>query len=249
MKPTGAQRTSRSRRVMLAAAAFGATAVAALSAVGPTETMAAVTGNLWAGSNQGLRAAGFQIESSLTPNGPWTDHTLHGPLALAGSTNPGTIAFTTPIVVAPGQTTYARVYLRTSVDSEQSASVSVTAAQKLDDVPGSGVTSDDALWNSHITYAARATSDDNPFSPKSCNATRFTSLSDPRLFGKGILGSDTNVPLTSTPSGQTFTLAPRGESIYMVCYRFHLSSDVTMQSPTSNGKSVHPYWVFTGVAQ
>ncbi|WP_216692974.1 hypothetical protein [Dietzia psychralcaliphila] len=247
MTPTSEHRTRR-RRTSLVSAAAGATVVAAVTVIGPTGTIAAYSGSVWANASDGLSAAEFRIESSLSPGTGFMGHTTADPLDMAGSTDPGTVTFTTPIALTPGSTVYAPVYLKKSGRTDQSAGVSISEAKKLDTVPGSDVTSHEPLWNTYITYGARAVYFDNPLSPPACNQSVFSTLNltSPRLFGTAGALSDGFVSMGTAAPSTTFTLNASGTSTYMVCFRFTLASNVTTLSADSNGKSIHPYWVFTG---
>ncbi|EYT61154.1 hypothetical protein H483_0113335 [Dietzia sp. UCD-THP] len=211
-------------------------------------TVAAYSGHLWAGAADGLSASEFRIESSLSPNAGFTNHSPVAPLQMVGSTDPGTVAFTTPIALSPGSTIYAPVYLTTSDRTDQTAQVSISEAKKLDAVAGSGVSSHEPLWNSYITYGARAVSVDSLLSPPACAPSMFSTLNvtSARLFGTAGALSDGFVSMGAPAPSTTFTLDASGGSTYMVCFRFTLASNVTTLSPDSNGKSIHPYWVFTG---
>lgn len=239
MTMTGRFHRLTSRRLALAAAGVGAAVVATVSVLGPTETVASFADDVWARTT-GFTASQFRIQSSLTASGTYADNTAVNPLELPGSTTPGTVAFSTPIALAPGATSYAPVYLRTSPGTAKNAVVSISTAAKR-----SGVTSNDALWGTtvapitpgFITYAARAV----PTTTSStCNATVWSSSQGTELYA----GSSA---LSAAAPAATFTLASAAGSTHMVCFRFTLASNVATAAPAgTNGASVYPVWTFTG---
>jgi len=206
-----------------------------VSVIGPTDTMAYYIDDIWA-KGAGLTASKFGIQSSLTATGTFSDSAKE----LTGSIAPGTVAFTTPISLNPGMTSYAPVYLRTSPGTSRAATVSTSAAARR-----AGAVSNDALWNTYVTYAARAV----PITTSAvCNAAVFSATPQGALlYGSGT-GATADVALASVASTATFPLSPNGGSTYMVCFRFSLNSTVTSGAPTgTNGASVFPVWTFTGM--
>lgn len=213
--------------------------MATLSMIGPTETVATFADDVWAKTSD-LTASQFGIQSSLAVSGPYGDHTAGSPLDLPGSTDPGTVAFATPIALTPGATSYAPVYLRTSPGTAKNATVSISAAAKRP-----GVTSNDALWGStsapvtagFVTYSARVV----PTTTSStCNATVWSSSQGTQLYAD-------NSALSATAPAATFTLTSAPRSTQMVCFRFTLAPNVASVAPAgTNGASVYPLWTFTG---
>lgn len=218
--------------------------------LGAAATIAAWSDDVWVSAT--FNASSIQIESSLQPDSGYSQHGAIDALTLQGSTTPGDSAsFSTPIALKPGETAYVPVYLRTAESTDSSATVTVSAAQMLDTVEGSGVTTNVPLWDFYVTYGARAVPISDIFDPPSCDEGRFTQLlglgSTP-LFGVDQLLPlpDERVPMTDAGTTNSFTLGANASSTYMVCFRFHLDSAVTTESPASNGTSIYPYWVFTG---
>lgn len=232
MASTGLPHRLKSRRLLIAAAGVGAAVLVALSAVGPSETVASFADNVWSRTT-GLSASQFGIQSSTTLNGTYADYAAESPLELPGSSNPGTVDFSTPIALTPGATAYAPVYLRTSPGTAKNATVSISAAAKR-----SGITSNESLWNTHVTYAARVVP---TTTSANCNATVWSSSQGSSLYPPGSA-------LSSPAPATTFTLSSAPTSRYMVCFRFTLASNVATAAPAgTNGASVYPVWTFTGI--
>lgn len=204
----------------------------------PAETVASFADGVWA--KGGFSAATFDVQSSLTAGGTFSDHEAANPLELRGG---ATAVFSTPISLTPGSTSYAPVYLRTSPSTTKWATVVMSAAAKK-----SVGTSNAALWGSAgtpftpglITYAARAVP---TTSSENCDAS---------VWGASPLGIELVAPnsaLSSPPTASTFTLAPAAGSTQMVCFRFTLASNVTSAPAGTNGASIYPVWTFTGSQQ
>lgn len=239
---TGSGKVRRLRlKGAITAVGVGAAAIAIGTLAAPTETLASFADNVWAGGQ--FSTGKFGLQTSLTANGPFSD----GPKDLMGSTTPGTVSFSTPIALAPGATSYAPVYLRTSEGTTTNATVGIsTAAQRP------GMTSNSALWGTtspiapgFITYAARAVPVPNHTSPPQCGSGVFSTPTSTWLFGNGT-NNPSNVALsTASTATQTFPLSAAATSTYMVCFRFALASSVT-GTTSANGASVYPVWTFTG---
>ena len=171
-------------------------------------------------------------------------------------------SFTAPVTLAPGQTTYLPVYLRTSPDTESDAIVSVSQAQN-------GSTGDSvsqtppSIWGApdapgFATYGARVQPLDDPANPPECGAENFDESSPDAtdLIG-GTTGTPDDaaptpaaglVPMNAEAPTTQFTLAGEAKNTYMVCFRFHLDPRVTTDAPELNGAPFQPSWTFTGEA-
>lgn len=239
MTATKPLRRFASRRVALAAAGVGAVVVAAATIATPTETVAAFADNVWAGA--GFTAGGFSIRSAESFNGTYQQKSVTNPQILTGSANPGTIPFTTPINLAPGTASYAAVFLQTTPGTTKNATVSVQAPFKRSSqdppvTPDPQYPTDENLWNTHLTFGARAML---ASSSSTCNESVFTSQQGVLLFSNGTKFT------ASAASANSFTLAAAAGNQFMVCFRFHLATSVT-SSTNSNGKSIYPVWIFNG---
>lgn len=128
MTESGFPRRLRSRRVALAAAGTGAAVIAAATVALPTETVASFADNVWAGA--GFSAGSFEIESSETYDGDYSSHGANSPLVLEGSPDIFTVSYSTPITLTPGGVSYAPVYLRTSPETANPATVTLEPPQQ-----------------------------------------------------------------------------------------------------------------------
>ena len=233
----GTPRLARSTRVILAGLGAGAAAVALTSVAEPTETLAAFADDVLVGA--GFSTGRFGLETSLTgADGTFGDGTRN----LVGSTAPGTVAFSTPISLGPGGTSYAPVYLRTSPDTTGNALVSISSAAKRS---GGDFPTNDALWGAtstpakpgFITYSARALP---ATASTTCNADVWNDAGATQLFAPGSA-------LSAPAPKVTLELAAAGGSTVMVCLRFSLDAHVATAAPSgTNGAAVHPVWTFTG---
>ena len=217
--PSDAGGRSRTRRAFLASAGVGAVAVAAVVA-GPTETVAGFTDSIFAGG--GLSASSFGIQSSAVFDDSGFDDHSDPPVAMV----------TTPVTVAPGGTSYAPVYLRTTTGTGLAATVSMSQP-----APGS---SNSTLWNTYIQYRAKAIAAD---SGTTCNAALLNAGG-----GTHIVNAGTTLAATP-PSLPSFDLQAKGGDKVMVCFEFTLLSDVVTGAPSANGQSVTPTWTFTAEPQ
>jgi len=234
--------STRVRRLAAMATAALLMAISAVLVLGRTsDTVAAyvdkvVGGSVFDASNFGIEgAAPDPTDGSLK----YGDHTTEAASAvLTGSTNPGTVAFTTPIALAPGTTTYAPLYLRTTRTSVAAAVVTMSAATQR-----SGMTSDAGLWGSAgtkgaITYRARVI---EVAYAGTCSANVFNNPQGRDLIPTGSAMSATPI--------NTFVLPEKSGIPRMVCFEFKLRQDAAAAVPSSNGKSIYPGWTFTGQSQ
>ncbi|MDV6298804.1 hypothetical protein R3P82_06715 [Dietzia maris] len=228
MTGTGNLRRVRAKGA-IAAIGLGTAVIAATTLAAPSETLASFADNVFAGGQ--FLTGRFGLQTSLTAEGPFSD----GPTNLPGSTNPGTVAFSTPIALTPGATSYAPVYLRTTSNTTSSARVGIST-------PAKG-TSNTALWGTPpsspglITYAARAVP---TMISSTCNAAVWTGSQGDQLYPP-------NSPFYAS-TASTFILDAAAETTYMVCFRFTLASNVTSAPAGTNGASVYPVWTFNGIS-
>lgn len=217
--PSDAGGRSRTRRAFLASAGVGAVAVGAVVA-GPTETVAGFTDSIFAGGR--LSASSFGIQSSAVFDDSGFDDHTDAPVAMVP----------TPVAVAPGGTSYAPVYLRTTPGSSLAATVSMSQL-------GQGAFHA-ALWNTYIQYRAMAVTAQ---SGTTCNAALFTAGGGTQIVNAG-------TTLAGTPSSlPTFDLDANGSEKVLVCFEFHLLPGVVTGAPSANGQSVTPTWTFTAESQ
>lgn len=237
MTSTGTPRRPWSRRIAVSLAVVAAGAIA-LTSTTTSDTLASFADDVWAKSTGAFTAARFDIEGSVN-NADFSDHVdISGASELRGSPNPATVTFATPIVVRPGETAYAPLYLRTKSTSVAASRVSVSAAQKQP-----SPASDQRLWDTYFTYGARVVPAD---APTTCNATVFSESRGTALYPQP---SSMNAPAPTA----TFTLGANGSSTVMVCFAFSLNASVANAAtatppgyPDGNGKLIYPYWTFTG---
>lgn len=236
MSATDSSRNTRQRRRLQLVVVVSAVAVAMLALLIPLtkDTVASFADDVFAGGSLGA-SEGVQIVSS-TDNANFTDQSTTNPQILSGSSNPGTVAFTTPIKLAPGGKSYAPLYLRTREGTFQATTKMDRAVQRS---PSTSFPTDSNLWNTYVRYQARAM----PTSTNSqCNAAVFANN-----LGVPLVAADTSI--SATVPNTSFVL-PAGQNgapgaSWLVCFEFTLASGVTA-SPSSNGKSVFPYWIFNG---
>ena len=231
---------ARRRKALLAGGVVLGTGVAA--------TLAAWSDDTWVSASFNTKSP--VIESSVDRQ-TWQANTPSAP---------GTVTFDPAISLAPGQIKYVPVYLRTSSSTDQAATLAVSEARQSADPA-----SDGGLWSA-VTYGARAIQT-TTLNPPACDESLFTYQvtdilnilgplvpnplinSSARLFGKqGTISEnqDSRVPLSTAAPSATFTLSANSGNTYLVCYRFELPSSAATVTPSLNGKSIYPYWTFTG---
>lgn len=230
MTENGFLRRLKSRRVALVAAGAGAAVIVAATVAVPTGTVASFVDEVWAG--EGFSAGTFSgIESSQSRTGTYVKTSESGPLQL-----------TTPISLVPGETAYAAVYLqRTDREpTDPHAVVSISGPTGADE-------SWDSLWNTHITFRAKAapatgtTSCDRSSSEYWTELYESSKLATPQR-SVDAEGNDTTFTLGQLFEGSSFYTGDP----YIVCFGFTLSENA---DSGSNGKSVYPVWTFTAESQ
>lgn len=223
MTESGSTRRLRSHRVALAAAGTGAAIIAAATVMATTQTIAGFADSVWAGA--GFSAGSFGIESSLNQGGPYENH----------SGSPLTLNFGTPITLAPGEVSYAGLYIRRAPGVDDYADVTVSG-------PTGESESSTALWNDHLTFVAK-------FAPVAgtgadCDAEINENPYWEPLYNSSAFGNPVPEPGGTFTLGESVPGLPAGEP-YMVCFEFTLDEDVVTEAPEANGESVHPTWTFT----
>lgn len=241
----------------------------AVLGIGATATLAAWSDDTWVSglfnTNGGSGGRGIlKIQTALAPDAfddqaeqteqttqsgqdGTAAHLLQRSTETETETELDSTSFTAPVTLAPGQTTYLPVYLRTSPDTESDAIVSVSQAHD-GGADHSEAHTPPAIWGSPdtpglATYGARIQQLDDPANPPACEATFFDQHSpDATDLVDGL------VPMAAAAPTTQFALAGEAGNTYMVCFRFHLDPRVVTESPEANGAPFQPSWTFTGEA-
>lgn len=219
----------RSHRIKLAAAGMGLTLVASAVVATPTETIAAFTDNVWAGS-WFIGTSTFGIESSLKYGEDYTSH----------PDDSSALEFGPSISLLPGQTEYAGLFIKRAPNTNDHALVHVSG-------PTQGTGTSNLLWESpHLSflakYAPAATTGAENASDR-CGPDIHTNPAFEDLYTSGTFPSpnpDTNASFTL---GEPVGGLPNGEP-YIVCFEFTLDDDVVTGPAAVNGQTIRPIWSF-----